>query len=188
MKVTLLFLIIIFSTASYAKEIYPFKLGVSFAFENVSIETKETAETNKATTSFFSSQIVPSVGFFSFPYLLIGAQYTQSVMGEFSVNGVGLFTRYYFIGGATKILKVDENEFKLDPSFSIYAGGAYKNLLIGAGDFDIRFNVFEVSAGMEKYISKNLYIYASTSLSHLSSSSSRVGLGVGASFGIGHNY
>lgn len=188
MKKILGLLALISVTGAEAKESWPIKLGISLLTESYSITTKETEATNQADASFFSGQIVPSIGFFVHQKVLIGAQYNQSLMGEFGVSGVGAFGRYYFLGGPSKVIELEDLEIKVDPGYSIYGGLTYKNLLIGAGDFDVRFNGIELSVGGEKRLDRNYFLQASLNITHLSSSNSRNGLAIGAGAGVGYNY
>ncbi len=188
MKQLLALLFLVCGVNAYAKESWPIRIGLSIVAESYSIQTKETNETNKANASFFSGQIVPSIGFFVNSKTLIGAQYSQSMMGDFGVSGIGAFGRYYFMGGSSRILELADLEVKLAPNYSVYAGLTYKNLLIGAGDFDVRFNGLEASIGGEKLLSENYFLQAALAFTQLSSSNSRNGASFGVSAGIGYLY
>lgn len=186
--IRLCFLVLLLASSVHAKESWPIKISVSVLGESYSIQTKESSSTNQADAGFFSGQIVPSIGFFVHQKIMIGAQYNQSLMGEFGVSGIGAFGRYYFIGGPTKFIELENLDLKFEPSYSIYGGLAYKNLSIGAGDFDVRFNGIELSAGIEKHLTQDYFLFCSLNITQLSSSNNRTGLAIGAGGGIGYNY
>lgn len=178
----------IVSSVTYGKEHWPIKIGLSFMTESYSIQTKETNSTNEADASFFSGQIIPSIGFFLQPKILVGALYTQSIFGEFGVSGIGAHGRYYFLGGPSRVLQLEDLEVELRPDYSLYGGIAYKNLLIGSGDFDVRFNAIEASVGGERFMGDDYFLQASLGITHLSSSNIRNGISFGFSGGVGYNY
>lgn len=156
--------------------------------ESYSIDTKESNSTNEAKASFFSSQVVPSLGFFVSDKILLGAQYSQSLMGEFSVSGVGAFARYYFYGESSKRLDLEDLEINFSSNYSLFAGTTYKSLSIGSGDVDIRFSVIEANVGIEKFFSHEYFAFGSLNISRLSSSENRTGMSMGLVGGIGYHY
>lgn len=188
MKVLFSLLILASASLVHAKESRPIKLGLGVAMESYSIDTKESNSTNEAQASFFSSQVVPSVGFFVSDKILVGAQYSQSLMGEFSVSGVGAYARYYFFGGAPKRLDLEDLEINMSSNYSLFAGATYKSLSIGSGDVDIRFSVIEANAGIEKFFSHDYYLFGAFNISRLSSSENRTGISMGLVGGIGYHY
>jgi hypothetical protein len=188
MKLFLSFFILLSCAQAFAKEIRPIKIGLSILMESFSIETKETSSTNQAEASFFAGQVIPSIGIFIHPKILLGAQYAQSFSGEFTVSGVGGQGRYYFLGGSPKVIELEDLEVSLESNYSMYAALGYKSLSIGSGDFDVRFNVIEASLGIEKTLADKYFLQLAGSLSQLSSSNNRSGTSFGGQLGIGYHY
>lgn len=172
----------------FAKEEYVFRFSLNTQIESYQVTTKQSAFTNAAKASFTALQVQPSIGFFVKEKFQFSFNYSQSLSGDFSVSGLGANIQYYFLGG--KPLKFTEKDFNINHSslWGIYAGLNYRNLLIGSGDNELRFNSLGIHLGLERSLKEGFLLMSELQLTRMTNSDYREGSSLGFKVGIGYNY
>lgn len=182
-KFYLLFLFIFLSFSSHADVQWRISFGVD---ENsYSIKTKASASTNSASTSFVTTDFTPSVQLFITNKVQLSLNYSQTLFGDYDINGFGTSIRYYFQGGSINSYISNNVEIQEVPQWSTFAEAGYKYLSVGAGAVDIKFNRIDFAAGVERYLRDYYFVYLQGHAGQLSSSSTRSGTVIGLSLGLG---
>lgn len=182
-KISSLLFILFLSLPSLA--VGQWRLSLGLDENSYSIKTKASASTNSASTSFVATELTPSVQLFITKKIQFSVNYSQTLLGDYDINGFGTSVRYYFKGGSFNNYSNSSLKIQEIPKWSTFAEVGYKYLSVGAGTVDIKFNRIDAGAGVERYLKDYYFAFLKVHAGQLSSSSTRSGTVMGLSLGLG---
>lgn len=150
-----------------------FKLAFGLGKTTDSLTVKNSNETN-TNTAFDQIEFRPAFIYFLNNRLAVGAYYFQKTfLADFNSNGLGGFSRYYFLNNGTiSRTNLKNRTITLSPTWTPYVELGVKKERLEAGAVSISFSGFEAAAGIDWHWNSDYFVnFAAHTSSQLSGQS-----------------